>query len=147
MGSGYLIRIGNYIVPSNMISAGSYFSNGFSAFFTTPAMMASDEYKELIENIMGNLKNGRGEITFFDSCGGTMRKSDAEFVEPTPKVYSTYGGVTRYYPVLFEFKYEDNHCGLDFEKLKSVIKEAISEELLERKRADWAIYPDNETPV
>ena len=129
--SGFLVKVGNYIIPANkFIRAESYSAyanmqdlnpytdaNGYAhreavelkaikVEFETPAMLTNTEFEELMSNIRANYIVP-GERSFYLTA--YMPEYDsyvtqrAYMADFTPQMYSTAGGIIRYNPVRLAF--------------------------------------------
>lgn len=129
--SGFLVKVGNYIIPANkFIRAESYSAyanmqdlnpytdaNGYAhreavelkaikVEFETPAMLTNTEFEELMSNIRANYIVP-GERSFYLTAYipeyDSYVTQRAYMADFTPQMYSTAGGIIRYNPVRLAF--------------------------------------------
>ena len=129
--SGFLIKIGDYIIPANkFIKAESYSpyvnmqdiddwtdANGFlhreavelkalKVEFETPAMLTNTELSELMNNIKANFTNAKGRecmITAYIPEYDDYVTQLGYMADFQPQIYGTYGGVIHYNPIRLAF--------------------------------------------
>lgn len=129
--SGWLIKIGDYIIPSNkFIRADSYSAyvnmqdiddytdaNGYlhrSAVelkaekieFETPAMLTDSSFSELMKNIRTNYTDREKRqcmITAYIPEYDDYVTQTGYLADFQPKIYGNYGGIIRYNPIRFAF--------------------------------------------
>lgn len=130
MYQGYLLKIGNYIVPDKYIRADSYSpyvnmqdvnaftdANGYlhrnavelkvaKVEFETVAMMTNKTFTEFMRNIQSNYvspKERKVIITAYIPEYDDYVTQTGYLADFTPKIYGTYGGVIHYNPVRLAF--------------------------------------------
>lgn len=130
MYQGYLLKIGNYIVPDKYIRADSYSpyvnmqdvnaftdANGYlhrnavelkvaKVEFETVAMMTNKTFSEFMRNIQNNYvspKERKVIITAYIPEYDDYVTQTGYLADFTPKIYGTYGGVIHYNPVRLAF--------------------------------------------
>lgn len=130
MYQGYLLKIGNYIVPDKYIRADSYSpyvnmqdvnaftdANGYlhrnavelkvaKVEFETVAMMTNKTFTEFMRNIQRNYvspKERKVIITAYIPEYDDYVTQTGYLADFTPKIYGTYGGVIHYNPVRLAF--------------------------------------------
>lgn len=129
--NGYLIKVGDYIIPSNkFIRADSYSSyvnmqdidpytdaNGYlhrnavelkalKIEFETPAMLTNAMLSELLSNIRANYiseKERKVLITAYIPEYDDYITQTGYLADFTPQIYGNYGGVLRYNPIRLAF--------------------------------------------
>lgn len=129
--SGWLIKVGNYIIPADKyIKASSYSvyvnmqdiddytdANGYlhreavdlkaiKVEFETPAMLTNKEFAELMSNIRANYtipKARQCMITAYIPEYDDYVTQTGYLSDFTPQIYGTYGGVIRYNSVRLAF--------------------------------------------
>lgn len=129
--SGFLVKVGNYIIPANkFIRAESYSAyanmqdlnpytdaNGYAhreavelkaikVEFETPAMLTNTEFEELMSNIRANyIVPGERSLylTAYIPEYDSYVTQRAYMADFTPQMYSTAGGIIRYNPVRLAF--------------------------------------------
>lgn len=129
--SGWLIKVGNYIIPAKKyIKADSYSAyvnmqdvddypdaNGYlhreavdlkalKVEFETPAMLTNTEFAELMSNIRANYtipKARQCMITAYIPEYDEYVTQTGYLADFTPQIYGTYGGIIRYNPVRLAF--------------------------------------------
>lgn len=129
--SGFLVKVGNYIIPANkFIRAESYSAyanmqdlnpytdaNGYAhreavelkaikVEFETPAMLTNTEFEELMSNIRANYIVPRERsfyLTAYIPEYDSYVTQRAYMADFTPQMYSTAGGIIRYNPVRLAF--------------------------------------------
>ena len=129
--SGFLIKIGDYIIPANkFIKAESYSpyvnmqdiddwtdANGYlhreavelkalKVEFETPAMLTNTELSELMNNIKANFTNAKGRecmITAYIPEYDDYVTQLGYMADFQPQIYGTYGGVIHYNPIRLAF--------------------------------------------
>lgn len=129
--SGWLIKIGNYIIPANKyIKAESYSAyvnmqdldpwtdaNGYvhrtavdlkamKIEFETPAMMTNKDFSELMVNIRQNYTVPRArqfQLTAYIPEYDEYMTQTAYMADFTPQMYSNANGIIRYNPVRLAF--------------------------------------------
>jgi hypothetical protein len=130
MYQGYLLKIGNYIVPDKYIRADSYSpyvnmqdvgaytdANGYlhrnavelkvaKVEFETVAMMTNKTFSEFMKKIQENYlsaKERKVVITAYIPEYDDYVTQTGYLADFTPKIYGTYGGVIHYNPVRLAF--------------------------------------------
>ena len=129
--SGFLVKVGNYIIPANkFIRAESYSAyanmqdlnpytdaNGYAhreavelkaikVEFETPAMLTNTEFEELMSNIRANYivpVERSFYLTAYIPEYDSYVTQRAYMADFTPQMYSTAGGIIRYNPVRLAF--------------------------------------------
>lgn len=129
--SGWLLKIGNYIIPANKyIKAESYQAyvnmqdlddytdaNGYlhreavelkalKTEFETPAMLTNVEFSELMRNIRSNFTNASARecmITAYIPEYDDYVTQIGYMADFQPQIYGTYGGIIRYDSVRLAF--------------------------------------------
>ena len=128
---GYLIKVGNYIIPTNkFIKADSYIpyvnmqdldpwtdADGYlhrnvvelkamKVEFETPAMLTNITFEELMSNIRRNYTDATARECMVTAYIPELNKYVTQkcyLADFTPQIYSNYGGVLRYNPIRFAF--------------------------------------------
>lgn len=128
---GYLIKVGNYIIPANkFIKAESYSAyvnmqdlepwtdaNGYlhrtpvelkalKVEFETPAMLTNTEFSELMANIRNNYTNAIGRecvVTAYIPEYDYYVTQNAYMPDPTPSIYLATPTVIKYNPIRLAF--------------------------------------------
>lgn len=130
MYQGYLLKIGNYIVPDKYIRADSYSpyvnmqdvgaytdANGYlhrnavelkvaKVEFETVAMMTNKTFSEFMKKIQENYlseKERKVVFTAYIPEYDDYVTQTGYLADFTPKIYGTYGGVIHYNPVRLAF--------------------------------------------
>lgn len=129
--SGWLIKVGNYIIPANKyIKADSYSpyvnmqdldpwtdANGYvhrtavelkamKIEFETPAMLTNVEFSELMRNIQANYTVPKARqliLTAYIPEYDDYITQTAYLADFTPQIYGNYGGVIHYNPIRLAF--------------------------------------------
>lgn len=129
--SGWLVKVGNYIIPANKyIKAESYSAyvnmqdldpwtdaNGYlhrtavelkamKIEFETPAMLTNRDFSELMTNIRENYTIPRARqflLTAYIPEYDEYMTQTGYLADFTPQIYGNYGGVVRYNPVRLAF--------------------------------------------
>lgn len=129
--SGWLIKVGNYTIPTDKyIKADSYSpyvnmqdiddytdANGYlhreavelkalKVEFETPAMLTNKEFAELMRNIQANytIPNARQcMITAYIPEYDDYVTQTGYLADFTPQIYGNYGGIIRYNPIRLAF--------------------------------------------
>lgn len=128
--SGYLIKVGDYIIPKNWIAAESYKvavhgqdldsyrdANGVlhrtalenvapKAEFTTPAMRTNKEFADFMANIRKNYINAtekKASVTLYIPELDKYVTQDMYVPDIEPEMYSAIGDVIRYKAVRIAF--------------------------------------------
>lgn len=129
--SGWLIKVGNYIIPANkFIKADSYSpyvnmqdldpwtdANGYvhrtavdlkaaKVEFETPAMLTNVEFSELMRNIQSNYTVPKARqliLTAYIPEYDDYITQTAYLADFQPQIYGNYGGVIRYNPIRLAF--------------------------------------------
>lgn len=129
--SGWLIKIGNYTIPTDkFIKADSYSpyinmqdiddytdANGYlhrnavelkalKVEFETPAMLTNAEFSELMRNIKNNFTvpvKRQCLITAYIPEYDDYITQTGYMADFTPKIYGNYGGIIRYNPIRLAF--------------------------------------------
>lgn len=129
--SGWLIKIGNYTIPTNkFIKFDTYKAyaamqdldpwtdaNGYlhrqavelktlKVEFETPAMLTDDELAEFLYNIDKNLIDSTGnecDITAFVPRYNIYMQQRGYLADITPQIYSSHGGILKYDAMRFAF--------------------------------------------
>lgn len=129
--SGFLLKVGNYTIPTNkFIRAESYSAyvnmqdldpwtdaNGYvhreavdlkalKVEFETPAMLTDRELSELLQNIQANYTIPKARqciVTAYIPEYDDYVTQTAYLSDFTPQMYGTYGGVIHYNPVRLSF--------------------------------------------
>lgn len=129
--SGWLIKVGNYIIPANkFIRADSYSAytnmqgldsytdaNGFLHInalelkaikieFETPAMLTNEELSELMSNIRANYTNERERksiVTAYIPEYDRYITQSCYLSDFTPQIYGNYNGIIHYNPIRIAF--------------------------------------------
>lgn len=126
--SGWLLKIGDYIVPQKLINAKTYSAyvnsqvldpwtdaNGYEHIdfvdlevlkveFDTPAMLTDERYWEFIGNVRNNLFDRRKCIlTAYVPELHEYVTQTGYLVDSKPQIYGTYDGVIHYNPVRIAF--------------------------------------------
>ncbi|MCH5271889.1 MAG: hypothetical protein J1E83_14300 [Lachnospiraceae bacterium] len=129
--SGFLLKVGNYTVPTNkFIRAESYSAyvnmqdldpwtdaNGYvhreavdlkalKVEFETPAMLTDRELTELLQNIQANYTIPKARqciVTAYIPEYDDYVTQTAYLSDFTPQMYGTYGGVIHYNPIRLSF--------------------------------------------
>lgn len=127
---GYLLKIGDYTVPSKFIRAETFSpyvnmqavdpwtdANGLLHFdavelkvakveFETPAMMTNITFEDFMSNIRKNYiseKNRTVNMTVYIPESDKYVTQKAYLADFTPVIYGTYGGIVRYNPIRLSF--------------------------------------------
>lgn len=129
--SGWLIKVGNYVIPANkFIKAESYSAyvnmqaidaftdaNGYEHIeavelkaekieFETPAMLTNIEFSELMRNISANYtipKARQCMITAYIPEYDEYVTQTGYLADFQPQIYGNYGGIIRYNPIRLAF--------------------------------------------
>lgn len=129
--SGFLLKVGNYTIPTNkFIRAESYSAyvnmqdldpwtdaNGYvhreavdlkalKVEFETPAMLTDRELTELLQNIQANYTIPKARqciVTAYIPEYDDYVTQTAYLSDFTPQMYGTYGGVIHYNPIRLSF--------------------------------------------
>lgn len=129
--SGWLIKVGNYIIPaSKYIKSDSYSpyvnmqdldpwtdANGYvhrtavdlkamKIEFETPAMLTNIEFSELMRNIQANYTIPKARqliLTAYIPEYDDYITQTAYLADFTPQIYGNYGGVIHYNPIRLAF--------------------------------------------
>lgn len=129
--SGFLLKVGNYTIPTNkFIQAESYSAyvnmqdldpwtdaNGYvhreavdlkalKVEFETPAMLTDRELTELLQNIQANYTIPKARqciVTAYIPEYDDYVTQTAYLSDFTPQMYGTYGGVIHYNPIRLSF--------------------------------------------
>lgn len=129
--SGFLIKVGDYIIPANKyIKADSYSpylnmqdiddytdANGYlhrepldlkaaKVEFETPAMLTNTQFADLMKNIRANYTVPKGRqliLTAYIPEYDDYVTQTAYLADFQPSIYSTAGGIIRYNPIRLAF--------------------------------------------
>lgn len=121
--NGFLLKIGDYIIPHKYFKANSYKpyvnmqdvdaytdANGYlhrnavelkalKVEFDVPAMLTDEQFKDLMSNIRSNYTNATGReciITAYIPELHDYVTQKGYLADFQPQIYGTYGGVIRY---------------------------------------------------
>lgn len=127
---GYLIKVGNYIIPFKYINTDTYSAyrsiqdldsyrdaNGVlhrtalahipnKVEFETPPMLTNTEFSELMKNIQTNYTNAgerKASVTLYVSEADIYVTQDMYMPDITPKIYGVFGNEIRYSAIRLAF--------------------------------------------
>lgn len=128
--SGWLIKVGNYIIPSSIIRADSYSivknsqdldsyrdANGYlqrtalehtpnKAEFELIPMLTNTEFANVMQSIKANFtdaKEKKASVTLYVPEDDDYVTQDMYMSDITPSIYGTYGGMIHYNSIRFAF--------------------------------------------
>lgn len=127
---GYLVKVGNYEIPTKYIRADSYSAyrnvqdldsyrdaNGElhrtalshvpnKIEFETPAMLTNSDFADLIGNIQNNytiVAERRANVTMYVPETDSYVTQDMYMPDITPRIYGVFNGVIKYNPIRLAF--------------------------------------------